>query len=122
MVFEDGFLLHGSLLAVCASLGARLPYRRGDEPLTVLYHINLLISRRAEDVLSALKALATAGDGSEAGPPADQVCARFPSDYALGTYANLPISAMRQRMCSSTCLSCNILFGHPIVQAFIPDS
>ena len=41
---------------LCAHLAAGLPYRRADEPLTVMFHINLLVSRRGEDVLAALKA------------------------------------------------------------------
>ncbi len=41
---------------LCAHLAAGLPYRRADEPLTVVFHINLLVSRRGEDVLAALKA------------------------------------------------------------------
>ena len=41
---------------LCAHLAAGLPYRRADEPLTVVFHINLLVSRRGEDVLAAFKA------------------------------------------------------------------
>ena len=41
---------------LCAHLAAGLPYRRADEPLTVVFHINVLVSRRGEDVLAALKA------------------------------------------------------------------
>ncbi len=44
------------LLALCAHLAAGLPYRRADEPHTIVFHINLLVSRRGEDVLAALKA------------------------------------------------------------------
>ena len=44
------------LLVLCAHLAAGLPYRRADEPLTALFHINVLVSRRGEDVLAALKA------------------------------------------------------------------
>jgi len=44
------------LLVLCAHLAAGLPYRRADEPHTVVFHINTLVSRRGEDVLSALKA------------------------------------------------------------------
>ncbi|BDA45698.1 Nipped-B-like protein [Coccomyxa sp. Obi] len=44
------------LLALCAHLAAMLPYKRADEPLVVVYHVNTIVSRRGEDVLSALKA------------------------------------------------------------------
>ena len=44
------------LLVLCAHLAAGLPYRRADEPHTVVFHINVLVSRRGEDVLYALKA------------------------------------------------------------------
>jgi hypothetical protein len=44
------------LLALCAHLAATLPYKRADEPLVAVYHINMVVSRRGEDVLSALKA------------------------------------------------------------------
>ena len=44
------------LLALCAHLAAGLPYRRADEPHTIVFHMNLLVSRRGEDILAALKA------------------------------------------------------------------
>ena len=44
------------LLVLCAHLAAGLPYRRADEPHTVVFHINVLVSRRGEEVLYALKA------------------------------------------------------------------
>ena len=48
-------LLRCRLLALCAHLAAGLPYRRADEAHTVVYHVNVLVSRRGEDVRSALK-------------------------------------------------------------------
>ncbi|CAL8470720.1 g10262 [Coccomyxa elongata] len=44
------------LVVLCAHLAAVLPYKRADEPLVVVYHVNTIVSRRGEDVLSALKA------------------------------------------------------------------
>lgn len=44
------------LLAFCAHVAARLPFKRCDEPYTLLHHINATISRRAAFVLSAQKA------------------------------------------------------------------
>ena len=49
------FLLCCRLLALCAHLAAGLPYCRADEAHTVVYHVNVLVSRRGEDVRSALK-------------------------------------------------------------------
>lgn len=46
----------GRLVALCAHLAAVLPYKRADEPLVVVYNVNTIVSRRGEDVLSALKA------------------------------------------------------------------
>ena len=48
-------LLPCRLLALCAHLAAGLPYRRADEAYTVVYHVNMLVSRRGEDVRSTLK-------------------------------------------------------------------
>jgi hypothetical protein len=67
-----------SLLSLCANLGASLPYRRGDEPLTVVHHANVLISRRGDDVLSALKVAVAAFEGTDQASHPAQVC----------TYAN----------------------------------
>lgn len=44
------------LLALCTHLAVVLPYKRADEPLTLLHAINALVSRRGEDVLSSLRA------------------------------------------------------------------
>lgn len=54
------------LLALCAHVAATLPYKRADEPLVVVYHVNLVVSRRGEDVLSALKTSLAIGGAAAA--------------------------------------------------------
>ena len=49
------------LLSFCAHVAARLPFKRCDEPYTLLHLINATISRRAAFVLSAQKAALDAG-------------------------------------------------------------
>lgn len=58
-LLDIGWWVICRLLALCAHLAAVLPYKRADEPLVVVHHINLVVSRRGEDVLSALKASLT---------------------------------------------------------------
>ena len=42
-------------LAFAAHIAACLPYRRGDEPCSLLHAINALLLRRGEDVRLAMK-------------------------------------------------------------------
>ena len=49
------------MLALCAHTAAELPLKRGDEALTLLHHINATLSKRADDVLAALKAALASG-------------------------------------------------------------
>ena len=55
LILQCRALLRCRLLALCAHLAAGLPYRRADEAHTVVYHVNVLVSRRGEDVRSTLK-------------------------------------------------------------------
>lgn len=59
------------MLSFCAHVAARLPFKRCDEPYTLLHLINATISRRAAFVLSAQKAALDATLQQEAQPAAD---------------------------------------------------
>lgn len=61
---------HCRLLSFCAHVAARLPFRRCDEPYTLVHLINATISRRAAFVLSAQKASLDAALQQETEPPA----------------------------------------------------
>ena len=65
--------MDGRLLAMCAHLAAQLPYRRGDEPLLLVHHVNAAVSRRGEDVLSSLKASLAAQQPRDSGGQTQQV-------------------------------------------------
>jgi hypothetical protein len=58
------------LLALCAHLAATLPYRRADEPLTLLRGLDALLARRADDALSSLRASLQAAPDARTPPQA----------------------------------------------------
>lgn len=74
----NSFLVCCRLLAFCAHVAARLPFKRCDEPYTLMHLINGTISRRAAFVLSAQKAtLNTTGAQGPGQPDAHPSTAPF---------------------------------------------
>ena len=44
------------LLRFCAAVAASLPYKRGDEPCSVVYQVNGIVARRGAGLLEDFKA------------------------------------------------------------------
>ena len=75
------------LLSFCGYVAARLPFKRCDEPYTLLHLINATISRRAAFVLSAQKASLDATLQQEAKPAADTTTASHRQEGHAGGHA-----------------------------------
>lgn len=93
-----------ALLAFLASVAAYLPYRRGDEPCTLVQEVNALVSTRGESVLLDLRCSLEAaeaaagvgsGDGGGEGPaPAAAAAEVVPPALAAQVKASLALSML----------------------------
>ena len=115
------------LLSFCAHVAARLPFKRCDEPYTLVHLINATISRRAAFVLSAQKASLDAAL-QEAKPSADTSAAPQnqqgrPGEHAgpQGSGAAVPEDSERV-MQSTGCAQQTAAGGAEAVPAKIPGN
>jgi cohesin loading factor subunit SCC2 len=83
---STGYLQLCRLLLTCAQVVAALPFRKADEPLATVVHVNSIIAKRGDAVLSAFKAALqhTAAPGAAAAANTGNAGAAAASSPAAG--------------------------------------